>query len=189
LNYWLPKFALLAVMLICISPTFAYPAFQKFSQKHSSRIVSCAMCHVNAQGPSGQEEGQLLSLNTAELEKVDAARDASAPGVDVNSPIMNRFGNHIIKTLGMDKINEAVADPALLAKELGDKSDLDDDGISDSQEFLDGTDPLNKFNGDPFKLFWINLSKYKLELLFVTAAMGLIIFGLSNCIKRWQETK
>lgn len=170
------------------SPVVSYPAFQKFSQTHSGRTVSCAMCHVNPQGPSGQAEGQLLSLSAAELERVDAARDASSPGVDVDSPIMNRFGNHVIKTLGMDKVNEAIGDPELLAKGL-DKTDIDGDGISDGKEFLDGTDPLSKFNGDPNLLFWINLSRQRFEILYVALAIGLIFFGLSCFTKRRQETE
>ncbi len=170
------------------SPAFAYPAFQKFSQEHSGRTVSCAMCHVNSEGPSGQQEGQLLSLTAEELNRVDAGRDASSPGVDVDSPIMNRFGNHLIKTLGMDKVSEAISNPELLAQGL-DKTDIDGDGISDGREFLDGTDPLNKFNGDPKLLFWINLSRRKFEILYVALAIGLIFFGLSRFTKRRQETE
>lgn len=170
------------------APAFAYPAFQRFSEKHSGRTVNCAMCHVNAQGPSGSGYGQLLSLTADELAKVDAARDAAKPGVEVDSPIMNRFGNHIIKTLGMETVSDAIGAPELLAKSLGDKSDLDGDGISDAQEFLDGTDPLDKFNGEPKRLFLINLSRYKFELLFVAVAIGLIIFGLTGFIKA-KETK
>jgi hypothetical protein len=175
--------------LTSANSALAYPAFQRFAQEHSGRTVSCAMCHVNAQGPSGQLEGQLLSLTAAELERVDTARDAEEPGVDVNSPIMNKFGNHIIKTLGMNKVNAAIANPELLAQGLGEKNDLDTDGISDSREFLDGTDPLNKFNGDPLLLFWINVSRRKWEIAFVGVAIGLMIFGLSNFIRNQQETE
>lgn len=185
------KTVLLGLMLglTCLNSALAYPAFQRFAQKHSGRTVSCAMCHVNAQGPSGQQSGQLLSLTSAELERVDAARDAEEPGVDVNSPIMNRFGNHIIKTLGMNKVNAAIGNPELLAKGLGEKSDLDGDGISDGREFLEGTDPLNKFNGDPTALFWINLFRDKFAILFVAVAIGLIVFGLSKFIRSREETK
>lgn len=181
-------FVLLLLSFSRTAPAFAYPAFQRFSEKNSGRTVNCAMCHVNPQGPSGTGYGQLLSLTADELAKVDAARNAAKPGVPVDSPIMNRFGNHIINSLGMDTVNDAIGAPELLAKSLGDKSDLDGDGISDGQEFLQGTDPLDKFNGDPNLLFLINISRYKYELLFVALAIGLITFGLTGFI-RSKETK
>lgn len=181
-------FVLMLLLFNCTAPAFAYPAFQRFSEKNSGRTVNCAMCHVNPQGPSGTGYGQLLSLTADELAKVDAARDAAKPGVSVDSPIMNRFGNHIISTLGMETVNDAIGAPELLAKALGDKSDLDGDGISDGQEFLAGTDPLDKFNGEPKLLFFINLSRHKFELLFVAFTIALITFGLTGFI-RSKETK
>lgn len=187
-NYLKGGMVLGLLLFVAGSPAFAYPPFQRFSQEHSGKPVDCSMCHVNPQGPSGDQEGQLLSLTAEELQRVNVARDADAPGVDVNSPIMNKFGNHIIKTLGMNKVNEAIGNPEILAKALGDKSDLDGDGISDSREFLDGTNPLNKRSGDPNLLFWINLGRMKFEVLFVAVSLGFMLFGLSKLIKDQQET-
>lgn len=161
----------------------AYPEFQTFIEKRSGRTVNCAMCHANADGPMGDGEGQLGSLKDAQLQKVNEARGAMEPGVDVNSPIMNEFGNHIIKTIGMKKILEAKTNPQLLADALGNKTDHDGDGISDSQEYLEGTDSRNKFHGSPGALFLNNLVRQKFHIVMALLASVLIIFGFLNFIK------
>lgn len=65
----------------------------------------------------------------------------------------------------------------------GHNSDLDEDGIPDAAEFLDGTDPLNKFHGDPWKLFWINLSRYRMHVALAVAAVVAMSYGLIHLIK------
>lgn len=169
--------------LVMASPAVAYPEFQFFVEKNSGRTVNCAMCHTNPDGPVGDGEGQLGSFNEKQLAEVNKARSAIDPGVDVNSPIMNEFGNRIIKTIGMKKVLEAKTNPKLLAESLGNKSDLDNDGIPDAQEYLDGTHPVNKFHGDPKLLLVANLERSKFHLIMAFIATVLIVFGFANFIK------
>ncbi|MBX9880175.1 MAG: hypothetical protein K2Y22_17080 [Candidatus Obscuribacterales bacterium] len=176
-------FSLLTALVLQPIGTAAYPEFQSFIEKNSGRTVNCAMCHTNPDGPIGDGEGQLGSLKDEQLKNVNKARSAMEPGVDVDSPIMNEFGNYIIKNVGMKKVLEAKAKPQLLAEALGDKSDLDADGIADAHEFLAGTDPRNKLHGSPASLFMINLSRQKFHIVMALVASVLIIFGFLNFIK------
>ncbi len=176
-------FAVTPLYVLSLSAADAYPQFQQFVEKHSHKTVNCAMCHVNENGPLGSGHGQIAALSADELKRLNFARLALTPGQDVDSPILNRFGNQIIKTVGKQKFVETIAEPAKLAEMLGDKSDLDDDGIPDSREFLDGTDPLNKLHGDPVKLFWINLSLYKMHIILAIVAVLSIDYGLAHLIK------
>jgi hypothetical protein len=173
-------------MFLCVVPTStadAYPEFQTFIEKHSGRPVNCAMCHVNGNGPTGDEPGQIGGLNAEQIALLSNARSALEPGVDVQSPILNEFGNKIINVIGKKKFLEIKSQPEKLASALGDKSDLDGDGIPDSQEYLDGTDVLNKFNGDPLKLFFVNLDRYKMHVILAAVAVFLIDFGLAHWLK------
>jgi hypothetical protein len=173
-------FAVVVAVLLPQQPAFCYPPYQAFVEKHSGRTVNCALCHINDSGPAGNGPGQLGGLNQEQLTRLNEERAAMAPGKDVNSPILNRFGNQIIRTLGRAKFLQTMADPGQLAVALGDKSDLDGDGIPDSREYLDGTDPLNKFHGDPWLLFTINLNRYKIHILLTVIAVSLICYGLTE---------
>jgi hypothetical protein len=170
----------LVCLLLLERPGICYPPYQEFIEKHSKRTVNCALCHVNDNGPAGDGPGQLGALNQEEQTRLSQERAAMAPGQDVNSPILNRFGNHIIKTLGRAKFLQTMSDPGQLAVALGDKSDLDGDGIPDSREYLDGTDPLNKFHGDPWLMFMINLNRFKVHILLTAVAVGLLCYGLTE---------
>lgn len=161
----------------------AYPEYQQFVEKHSHRTINCAMCHSNENGPIGNEKGQISALSAEDLVLLNQARGALEPGMEVKSPILNEFGNSIIKALGKKQFLHYRSEPAKLAEALGNKSDLDDDGISDGQEYLDGTDPLNKFHGDPFKLFFVNLNRYKTPVALTIVAVLTLNFGLLNLIK------
>ncbi|MBS1994168.1 MAG: hypothetical protein JSS83_26840 [Cyanobacteria bacterium SZAS LIN-3] len=182
-------FALPALYALAITPVFSYPEYQEFVEKHSHRTANCAMCHVNENGPVGEENGQLSALTADEFKRLSRARGALEPGQDVDSPILNKFGNEIIKTIGKKKFVELKSDPAALAGALGNKSDLDEDGISDATEYLDGTDPLNKFHGDPIKLFSINLSRYKMHVVLTIVAVLALNYGLINLIKAISLTQ
>ncbi len=162
---------------------FAYPEFQQFVEKNSHRTVNCAMCHINENGPVGNGEGQIGSFSADDMKQLNKARAALAPGQDVDSPILNKFGNEIIKIVGKKDFVALKSEPAKLAERLGDQSDLDEDGIADAREYLDGTDPLNKFHGDPLKLFWINLARYKMHVFLAVVAVFSINYGLIQLIK------
>ena len=172
-----------AVCGAVIYPAMGYPEFQAYSEKHSGRSVNCAMCHVNGDGPTGDNNGQIGSLNEKQMSRLNAARAALKPGQDVDSPILNAFGNKIIKTIGMSKVLELMKDPSKLPAALGNKSDIDGDGIPDSREYEDGTDPLNPFHGDPRLLFIINLSRQQRDVMLAIIAVAATVFGLSNILK------
>lgn len=176
--------ALATIMLILsASSASAYPDYQQFVEKHSGKTVNCALCHTNANGPVGKEEGQIGSLSQKDLQALNSARASLEPGMlKEDSPILNRFGNSIIKTLGKRKFVELRSDPAKLAEALDKKSDLDEDGIADAQEYLDGTDPLNKYHGDPFKLFCVNFDRYKIHLALAALAVFLLDWGFAHLI-------
>ncbi len=176
-------FAPATILLFTALPAFSYPEYQAFAEKHSGRTVDCAMCHVNAAGPVGNGSGQVSTLNEEQMRRLGRARAAMEPGVEIDSPILNKFGNQIIKAIGRKKFMEVKGNPEELAKLLGDKSDLDDDGIPDSQEYLDGTHPLNKLHGDPVKLFWINLNRYKVHVILTLIAVFAIEYGIAHWLK------
>lgn len=173
-------------LTFCVA--YSYPEYQQFVEKHSHRTVNCAMCHVNENGPIGDGRGQLNSLTPDEINRLNKARTAMEPGTEVDSPILNEFGNEIVKVIGMKKFIEFKDDPAKLPEALGNKSDLDDDGIPDAVEYLDGTDPLNKFHGDPVKLFWINLDRCKTHVILAVVAVLAINYGLMHLIQGISTT-
>ncbi|MBP7861798.1 hypothetical protein KA183_08965 [bacterium] len=179
-------FALLMGLLLSLctpQQTKAYPEYQSFVEKNSKRSINCAMCHVNESGPVGNGPGQLSSLSEEDMKQLNKARVALEPASGVKSPILNDFGNKIINAVGKRKFLEYKSAPEKLAPALGSESDLDGDGIPDAQEYLDGTDPLNKFHGDPIRLFWINLNRYKTHVILTVLAVISINLGLLNLVK------
>jgi hypothetical protein len=180
--YRQPLYVSTALLLAAAHPALAYPEFQQFSEKHSGRTTDCSMCHVNPNGPVGQDIGQLGSLKPADLERLTKEHMAMDPGVPVDSPVLNEFGNKIITLLGRKKFLEIKEHPEQLAPALGTTSDLDGDGIPDSQEFLDGTDPLNKYHGDPWKLFLINLNRYKVHVILAVVSILLLNYGFMQLL-------
>ncbi len=171
------------MLLFSELPAFSYPEYQAFTEKHSGRTADCSMCHVNAAGPVGNGTGQVSTLNDEQMRRLVKARAALEPGEEIDSPILNKFGNQIITAIGRKKLMELKSNPEELAKLLGDKSDLDDDGISDAQEYLDGTHPLNKLHGDPSKLFWINLNRYKVHVILAVIAVFALEYGIAHWLK------
>lgn len=165
------------------NPASAYPEYQQFVETHSGKSVNCALCHTNGNGPIGKDEGQVGSLNEKDMQALNAARGAIDPQMlKEDSPILNRFGNSIIRTLGKKKFLELRTDPEKLAEALDKKSDLDEDGIPDAQEYLDGTDPTNKYHGDPLKLFLVNIDRNKTHLALAALAVLLLDWGFAHLI-------
>ncbi|MCC7529133.1 MAG: hypothetical protein IT342_11450 [Candidatus Melainabacteria bacterium] len=175
-------FAVLPLLALQSLPASAYPEFQQFVEENSHRTVNCAMCHVNENGPVGNSKGQIGSFTPDEMKLLNQARAAIDPGVKVESPILNQFGNEIIKAIGKKTFVKIKSDPGRLAELLPQTSDLDGDGIPDAKEYLDGTDPLNKFHGDPGKLFFINLDRYKMHIILAIVAVLSLNYGLIHLI-------
>ncbi|MBX9688274.1 MAG: hypothetical protein K2X27_16315 [Candidatus Obscuribacterales bacterium] len=177
-------FLLAVLLLLSGSAAECYPEYQAFIEKRSGKTVDCAVCHVNANGPVGRESGQIGSLSQKQLAQLNAARAAIEPEMlKEDNPILNRLGNSIIRTIGKKKFLEHRQDPEKLAELLGNKSDLDNDGIPDSQEYLDGTDALNSSHGEPFKLFLVNLNRYKYHLALAALAVFILDWGFAHLIQ------
>jgi len=172
----------LLVFLLSSPCALAYPEFQAFVAKSSGRTVNCAMCHANSDGPEGTGHGQIGHLNAAELERLGRARSALQPGQNVDSPILNAFGNHIIKSLGKEKFVELKVSPAHLADLLPPDSDLDQDGIPDVREYLDGTLPINHNDGSPLLLLQHNFRANFLAIALTLAATVCGIWGLGHLL-------
>ena len=176
--------ALLISLSTAIAPisSYAYPEFQTFIAKSSGRTVNCAMCHSNSDGPEGTAPGQIGHLDAAELERLGRARAALQPGQSVDSPILNAFGNHIVKSIGKEKFVELKVSPGTLADVLPPDSDLDHDGIPDAREYLDGTLPVNHNDGNPLLLFHHNFRANFLAIVLTLAATVSGIWGLSHLL-------
>jgi hypothetical protein len=141
------------------------------------------MCHRNHDGPVGLRRGQIGSLTAEEKVLYDQEQDAFDPGQDVDSPILNEFGDHIVKTLGRLQIIELAKEPEKLAAALGFESDLDHDGIPDAQEFLDGTNPLDPQSGAPWKLLGLNLKRSSFHILMTLLVTVFGVYGLNHLLK------
>ena len=172
----------LFLTVVFLSPAFAHPEFQRYSKSVSGRSVNCAMCHRHSDGPEGVKPGQIGSLTQDELNALGLARQALKPGSGVKSPILNEFGNSILNDLGKEKILELRQRPERLPESLSKTRDLDADGIPDAEEFKDGTNPLNSFDGHPWKLFKNNLIRNWFDILMIILATGFGFLGLYNAI-------
>ncbi len=177
----LKPLAVIALVLALPSAATAYPEFQKYSQERSGRGVNCAMCHAHADGPDGVKAGQVGSLDAEGIARLNAARIAFEPGQKVDSPILNRFGDAIIEGVGKNAVLSMRATPAGLGDAMR-LSDLDGDGISDGDEYDEGTHPLDPNHGDPWKLFVVNLSRHRLDLLLLALATALGLYGLGHIL-------
>lgn len=173
-------------------PIRAFSEYVDFIRLESGRETNCALCHINPEGPAGSGAGQLGRLDSLQHNALARARAAMAPGFDVESPILNRFGNAIIKSVGRQQFLDLRRDAQLQKNPLVLKrittlmdtnSDLDGDGISDIRELLDGTQVMHANHGNPGRLFLANVKRHALFLAVVAAALGLIIFGLGRLLR------
>lgn len=160
----------------------AYPEFQTYAEKNSGRTVNCAMCHTHGNGPTGTDSGQIGALTSEQMQKLQQARKAMEPGQEVDSPILNHFGNKIMKVIGRRQLLEMRSDPAKLTAALG-TSDLDEDGIPDGKEFAQGTDALNPQHGDPWELFLQNLQKHAPHIGLALLAILLLDYGFVHLLR------
>lgn len=178
---------ILLILALSASPASAYPEFEVWTEKVSDRFIDCAMCHSHPEGPEGVKPGQIRSLSPEELDRLNEARAAFEPGVPVDSPILNAFGNTIIEKLGRKKFLEIRAtDPGQLVAAYGMNSDLDGDGIADAQEYMEGTLPVDSRSGEPWSLFRTNVRRYWLDILMTILATLAGLYGL-NQLLRWFE--
>lgn len=174
----------------------AYPEFQAWVQTHSGRNVNCAMCHAHPDGPEGLKHGQIGSLSPEALQRLNQARAAFEPGQEINSPILNEFGNEIIHQLGKTKFLSLRQNPDQLPDALSPSGDLDGDGLIDAREFREGTHPLDPNHGDPWALFMHNATALRFHIAMLALATLFGLVGLNNIMRsmaiaamRHDETK
>ena len=183
-----PGIASLFILAFTISPfAWGYPEFQQYVQKTSGRTVNCAMCHSHPDGPEGLKPGQIGSLTKEELDLLGRARAAFEPGQNVDNPLLNAFGNSIIKKLGKTKFLQIRLHPEELPAALGTESDLDSDGVPDGAEFVAGTDALDEGSGPPAKLFVHNLRENAFNLIMMILATALGIYGLNAVLHGFDQ--
>ncbi len=160
----------------------AHSEYQEFVRVNSGRAVDCALCHMHSNGPDGTGPGQVGSLSAEALSRLGRARGAFEPGANVDSPILNDFGDLILQRVGKKRILELRSAPGHLTAELGFESDLDSDGIPDAREYLEGTHPLLASDGDPWSLFVHNIRRHAFQLTMITVATLVTLFGLVNLL-------
>ena len=175
---WIPALALFGTFR-----AQAYPEFQQAVVKQSGRPINCALCHTHADGPEGTSPGQIGHLTSAGQVELGRARAAFEPGAKPASPILNAFGNHIIDRLGKKKFLELRLVPAQLGDALPQDSDLDGDGIPDAQEYAQGTHPLIKSDGQPWRLFKANFARSGSQILLALAATVIGLWGLGHLLR------
>lgn len=161
----------------------AYPEFQAQITKSSGRPVNCALCHANPDGPDGTSYGQIGRLNPEEMERLNRARKAIEPGVEVKSPILNEFGNYLVRSLGMRRLLELKLNPAALPDAIDPKNDMDRDGIPDAEELRDGTHPLKKEDGRPWLLFTHNVRQNLWTIFLAAVATASGLYGLAQLLQ------
>ncbi len=180
------------VFALSSAPARALHEFQAFVQAYSGRPVNCALCHTSADGPEGTGAGQIGSLTDVERERLNRARAAFDPSPVVDSPILNDFGNLIVARLGKRRVLELRAKPELIAAGLGNESDLDQDGIPDAREYMEGTHPLLKHHGDPVSLFVHELRANAFHIAMLGVATLITLYGLISVLRgfalRFQAT-
>ncbi len=173
---------MIIALVFAVTALQAYPEFQKFSQTHSRRTVNCGMCHASPEGPDGLSFGQVGSLDSVQMDLLKEARRAQRPGMEVSNPILNPFGNKLVQVMGVRLLVDAKKDPAMLHYYLKDAGDMDGDGVTDAQEFLDGTNPNNRHHGDPLALLLTNVQHHFFEIVMILLATAAGMFGLSNLL-------
>lgn len=180
----IPAALTLTVMLLTVGAfaAHAHPEYQRDLVSRSGRAVNCAYCHTSADGPEGTGIGQIGRLSSSELEQLGRARAALLPGSGATNPILNAFGNHLLEVVGKSKVLELRVAPAEIAGLLPSTSDLDGDGISDVQEYRDGTHPFLDSDGDPGRLFVHNLRRSAWQLLLTFGATALGLWGLKHLL-------
>lgn len=178
---------LLLLLLVAAQPASGYPEFEVWIEKNSGKFVDCAMCHSHAEGPEGVKAGQIRGLSAEELERLNEARSAFEPGVLIDNPVLNPFGDRIVEKLGKKKFLEIrTTGPEELVELYGMDSELDGDGLPDMREYMEGTSPVDSRSGNPASLFAVNLQRHWFDILMTILATLAGLYGL-NQILRWFE--
>jgi hypothetical protein len=156
----------------------AYPEFEQYIDQTSGRYVNCSMCHTHPEGPEGVKPGQIGSLNAEQMDQLNRGRAAFEPGMGIENPILNAFGNSIVEQLGKTEFLQMRLRPKDLSGALDPTIDTDGDGISDADELRAGTLPTDHNHGDPWRLFLHNLRERAFHVLMLVVATALGLYGI-----------
>ena len=167
----------MTLQFLFLSQAFAFNEFQTYIEQKSKKQLNCAYCHSHVNGPNGNEAGQLGSLSEEQKQLTSYNQFLQGSKELADSPILNEFGNYLVKKLGYDTIVKAQDDLNKIVEGLR-GSDLDCDGINDSEEVLDGTLPNDPLDGSPVKLLINNLKKKWVEIIFQITMVLLLIVSL-----------
>ncbi len=165
----------------------AYPEFQAWVDGQTPRNVNCALCHAHGDGPDGVKPGQIGSLSPEQLAALNEARQAFEPGQQVDSPILNEFGDRMVEKLGRTGIIQLRQRPGDLPQAYGFESDLDGDGIPDAREYIEGTLATNAHHGDPWLLLRHNLKTNWWHLVLIAIATLLGLYGINNLLAWFEQ--
>lgn len=161
----------------------AHSEFQAFVRRNSGRAIDCALCHTHSNGPEGTAPGQIGSLTPEEMARLNRARAAFEPGGNIDSPILNDFGDLLLQRVGKKRILELRSSPGDLVGEIGFESDLDQDGVPDAREYLEGTHPNMATDGDPWTLFVHNFRGQITRVVLITIATAITLYGLVHLLR------
>ena len=176
--------ALVAAVMVAgiASRAAAYHEFQSWIDARNDRTVNCAFCHAHGDGPDGVKPGQIGALTPEQLTMLNEARQAFEPAPEVESPILNAFGNEIVRRLGRTQFIHLRQSPGDFPDAYGFDSDLDHDGIADAQEVLDATHPVNNQSGRPLALFLHNLRTSWGHVLMLVVATLFGLVGINSLL-------
>lgn len=159
----------------------AFPQYADWISEKSGKPIDCAYCHVNAEGPQGGGPGQIGSLSDVQLAKLRTPE----------SPILNAFGQSLIKHLGYEGVAQGLTDPAGVAQKMK-AFDMDGDGISDGDEMLYGTLPSDSLSAPPQLVWQKRLEKHMPFVLLVGGcgvAGAIALFMLSKKLAKPDVTE
>ena len=176
------RYSCAAALMFLPAAAYAYPEFETYVEEVSGMPVNCSLCHTHPDGPEGLKPGQIGSLSPEQLEQLNRARAAFDPSENVESPVLNEFGEHLIEQLGKTRFLQIRLEPGELVDAMPGDSDLDDDGVTDMQEYVAGTHPLDPNHGPPWQLFAINIKRNFFHIAMVIVATALGLFGLTNLL-------
>lgn len=187
-NFFQIWFLVLCFVFLCTSSALAFIEYGNFIELKSKKQLNCGFCHKHINGPDGNELGQLGSLTEEETKLTALNQYIEAGEILKDSPILSKFGNHLVKKVGYELIASALEDPIQVVNELK-NSDLDTDGISDAEEILEGTLPDDPLDGNPWKLFVNSTKKQWFELLFQAITIFFLVLALSKLKKLSKVVK
>lgn len=172
----------LLIVILFPNHTFSYPKLYDLILAKSGKKIDCGICHAHGNGPEGLMKGQIGGLDAIGLDQLMSARKAFDPGVKIKNPLLNDFGNEMVFILGRKEIIALGNQPEKLIEIYPKELDLDNDGIPDIDELMEGTLPHDPQSGNPLKLMVHNLKGSWFEILLTLIGTGFMFYGFFQLI-------